>query len=63
MDATREFVLPSIMIPKYSYKTPEKEPSELPEELEISPTCLAPAHDFDPWFSRDEDRTHCCNYP
>ena len=53
MDATREFVLPSIKILKYGYKTPEKEPFKLPEELEISPTRLAPTPDFDPWFSWD----------
>ena len=61
MDATREFVLPSIKILKYGYKTPEKKLFELSEELEISPTCLALTPDFDPWFSRDEDQTHCCN--
>ena len=61
MDVIREFALPSIKILKYGYKTPEKEPFELPEELEISLTCLALTPDFDPWFSWDEDQTHCCN--
>ena len=61
MDTNHEFVLPCIKILKYDYKTPEKEPFKLPEKLEISPTRLAPTPDFDPWFSRDEDQTHCCN--
>ena len=53
--------LPSIRILKYGYETPEKTPFELPEELEVSPTHLAPTPDFDPWFSRVEDQTHCCD--
>ena len=48
MDVTREFVLPSIKILKYGYQTFKKEPFELPEELKISLTCLAPTPDFDP---------------
>jgi len=56
-----ELVLPSINILQYGYKTPEKKPFELPEELDVSPTCLAPTPDFDPWFSRDEDQIHCCS--
>ena len=61
MYATREFLLTSIKILKYGYKTPEQEPFKLPEELAISPTRLAPTPDFDPWFSWDEDQTHYCN--
>ncbi len=50
---------PKITIMKYGYKTPEKKPFELPENLKVSPTHLTWTPNFDAWFDDDEDRFHC----
>ena len=53
------FIPSQIEMLKYGYKTPTKKTFELPEKLEILPTCFTPTPELDAWFVDDEDQFHC----
>ena len=53
------FIPGKIEISKYGYKTPTKKPSELPEELVVSPTHFTSTPELDAWFQDDDDQIHC----
>ncbi len=52
-DSCGTLEVPKIIIIKYCYQTPEKEPFELPENLQVSPTHLTWTPDLDAWFDND----------
>ena len=56
---TSSFLPKNIEIAKYGYETPPKEPFDLPENLQISPTQFTPTPELDSWFIRDDDQIHC----